>query len=211
MIPATETSCGATFPPTAEPLPALSPKAAVLFPVSIDAIMIERNVTVARVVDLKDGSLVNEVRLSKNSAKMGYNDAEIVAASADNLTYTVMTNSEVRTFQKNKEVWKQVAGANETFAFVGYDEERETVVVGSLNEEGKMSVKLVNGALEAISFGFEAGTELLFRTKKYVLAVKLDETRSSILVHSIKDRSVINNDIREVTGGNFQVVLSKTH
>jgi hypothetical protein len=76
--------------------------------------MVEKNVTMARVFNLKDGSLVNTISLNKDTMKFGYNDAEIIEDK--DLRYIIMTNSEVRVFQKDKEVLKVNAKADETFA-----------------------------------------------------------------------------------------------
>jgi len=161
-------------------------------------------VTIARVFDLKDGSVVNTITLNKDPMGVGYNDAYIIEDKEDNLTYTIMTNSEVRVFQKDREVLKFNANDSERFVFVGYDYERETVVIGAMNED-KINAKLANEALPPISFEFKAESDILLKTWQYVLIINLAE--SSIFVYSIKDRTVVNNNIQEIIEEGYKVTI----
>jgi len=160
----------------------------------IDAIVMENNVTEAKLYDLKDGTVVNMVEMSKGVDAMIIDDK--------NLTYAIMSIDKVKIFQNNEETSTLHAKESETFAFLGYDHDRNTLIIGSINEEeNKLNISLENEEQPPLSLDFTANKDMIVKTREYILVIKSSE---SILIHSIKDRTTIHNKIPDT----FKVALS---
>ncbi len=174
----------------------------------IVVIVVSENYTTAEVIDLSNGKTINQVELNKDLQRMPFTDAHIVNASAENFTYSIMTNKEIRTFQWDKEMWKHPAADNETFVFIGYDYGRQSVVVGSVGDDSvEVSSRPLNGAMKPFTFMFNPKTDILLKTWQYVLVIRLPPYAKAtmIIAHRIEKREMLFNDIEREAGAGFQI------
>ena len=75
----------------------------------LDAISVINNGEAAEVFDLKTGEIINTIKMGKDKNRLPYIDVDIVTAKEDNFTYTIMTNNELRVFEKKTKVWSRIS------------------------------------------------------------------------------------------------------
>ena len=63
------------------------------------------NYTQVDVYDLAAGKIVNTIQLSKNESKMPFTDVFIISSTPENITYSVMSNTELKIYENHKEKW----------------------------------------------------------------------------------------------------------
>jgi len=173
----------------------------------IGAITIHNNYTQADIYDLSLGKIVNSVQLSKDESRLPFTDAFIVNATKENMTYMLMSNTQLKINENHKEKRSLSAGVNETYVFVGYDSVRQSAVIGTIKDDEK-EVKTwpINGGLEPFKFGFDQYNDILLKSAKNVLILKLQsENGVMIMAHSIEKREIMFNDIAKEVGEQFQL------
>ena len=170
--------------------------------------MIENNVAIAEVFDLKDGSVLNTIELNKDLYKNGYSDACIITENEDNFTYAIMVNSEVKVFQGKELIWTKTATGNEVFAIIGYDYIRDSLAIGQIDaNENKIIIKLMNEALEPFKIPFTDSVDMIIKSTKYLMIFKITKDDSKVIVHSIEDRTITYYDLKQELGEDFQVIV----
>lgn len=66
---------------------------------------IVNNYTQVEVYDLAAGKIVNTIQLNKDMKRLLFTDAFIITSTPQNITYSVMSNKELRIFENHKEKW----------------------------------------------------------------------------------------------------------
>ncbi len=160
------------------------------------------------VLDLAVGKTLNVIELHKDLHRLAFTDAIIINSSSTNLTYAVMSNKEVRTYEFNKETWSMTAKENETYVFTAYDYERKSVVMAAvLDGQTELKTWPVNGAAKPFSFSFNQYTDILLKTWQYVLVVRMPpySKQTMIIAHRPDKREMLFNEIEREIGTGFQI------
>ena len=171
-------------------------------------VTIEDNYTIAEVFDLSEGKVINVVELRKDMQRLPFTDVHIVTKTPENFTYVIMTNNEIRTFEKDKETWSIKASPKEIFVFVGYDYTYSSVVMASVADEASEVVtRPVNGALKPFTFMFNPQSDYLLKTWQYVLVIRMPphSKTTMIIAHRIEKREMLFNEVEREAGEEFQV------
>jgi hypothetical protein len=160
------------------------------------------------VFDLKTGKTINKIAVDHDPARLPYADLDIVTSTANNFTYTVMSNKKIQVFQKDKEIWNLNALDDETYVFVGYNQEVESVVIASTKEDSnELHVRPINNGTASFEFMFNPHTDILLKTRQHVLTIKMPpyaET-TTIATFKVQQHEMLFNRVRDIIGSGFQV------
>eukprot|EP00826_Nyctotherus_ovalis_P040533 TRINITY_DN4005_c0_g1_i14.p1 TRINITY_DN4005_c0_g1~~TRINITY_DN4005_c0_g1_i14.p1 ORF type:complete len:170 (+),score=45.17 TRINITY_DN4005_c0_g1_i14:514-1023(+) len=162
----------------------------------------------AEVFDLKDGKIVNSIKLNKDLQRQPFTDVKILNATESTLKYILMTNVEINVYEQNKVVETIKNPGKKTFVFVDYDTESNVVVIGSVNDTEKtVDAYPADNSLPPFSFTFDLMNDALLRTWNQILVVKFQtqEQRSMIVAHNPVNREMLFNDLAREVGSDFQV------
>lgn len=180
----------------------------VILSFKLDAISVINNGEAAEVFDLKTGEIINTIMMGKDKNRLPYIDVDIVTAKEDNFTYTIMTNNELRVFEKKTQVWSRSAAENETFVFVGYNYEQDTVVLAiSQVNSTEINVYSLNNGYDPSEFIYNPYSDILLKTSTYALALKMPPYAEStmIIAYSLSKGEMIFNKVATDIGPDFQV------
>ena len=131
----------------------------VQFTIILDGITILDKFREAQILDLRNGSTIANIKLNKKEGVTAYTGIIFINSTEQNLTYAIMTNIEVRIFEREREIYKYKAALNDIFFFMDYNYENNSVVVG-VSSKGSKQLRVME---------LETNTEVFTLDRKSVV------------------------------------------